>query len=68
MKHASAHHRHSSDVWGDNIVKNMSSLRLAAILRHRQDMSEMEYLLSSAARQELIKRGHYENSIRWKMV
>jgi hypothetical protein len=54
--------------WGDSLVENMSSVRLAAILRHRHGASLMENFLITAAKQELIKRGHYEHSMSWNVL
>lgn len=49
--------------WGDTLVENMSSVWLAAILRHRNTSNLMESFLIKAAKQELVKRGHYEDSM-----
>lgn len=54
--------------WADTLASNMSSVRLAAMLRHRHCNQLQEGCLLHAAKQELIRRGDYEKSLGWQFV
>jgi len=54
--------------WIEARVENMSSIKLAEILYRNELDSLVNSCFAHAARQELIRRGHYESSRSWKFV
>lgn len=54
--------------WIDARVENMSSIRLAEILYRNELDGLVNSCFATAARQELIRRGHYESSRNWKFI
>lgn len=54
--------------WIDARLENMSSVRLAEILYRNELEGLVNSCFANAARQELIRRGHYETSRSWKFI
>ena len=54
--------------WIDDQAENLSSVRLAEILFWADHNFFVDSCFIKAAKQELIKRGHYEPSRSWKFI
>lgn len=54
--------------WLDNQLEKFSSVRLAEMLHHKEKEGLANSCLTNAAKQELIRRGHYELSRGWKFI
>ena len=54
--------------WMDNHIENFSSVRLAEIIFWADQNVFVDSCFIQAAKRELIKRGHHEQSLGWKFI
>lgn len=54
--------------WIDESLENMSSIKLAEILYQNERDNLVNSCVATAAKQALLRRGHYESSKNWKFI